>query len=96
MFMMISFFYPSDRVPLLGARLGADLGRPDLASLLGKTGGGVKIHRSQASFSFWVDILRDNYRIYRGFKNIHIGSGFEKSTRESRFFPTEKLSFRAM
>jgi hypothetical protein len=54
MFMVISFW--------------ADFGRPVLASLLGKTGGGAKTHRCPEDFFFLIDFSGDDYRIYRGFQ----------------------------
>lgn len=49
---MISFSTAATNTLRCGPGFGADLGRPDLAFLLGKTGGGAKTHRCLAKFFF--------------------------------------------
>jgi hypothetical protein len=77
MFMVISFW--------------ADFGRPVLASLLGKTGGGAKTHRCPEDFFFLIDFSGDDYRIYRGFKNIHIGWSIRSTANSSQHVPDPLL-----
>lgn len=53
--------------------LGLTLAGPILSLYWVKPAGAPKLIGAWQIFSFCVDFLRDNYRIYCGFNNIHIG-----------------------